>query len=367
MDFIQRNLINERNNLQIELAKAKILIAQLNEARKTEKVIVHGAERDEGEYMPNLQGSLASGKGAKRGRQVDVEPGRAIPGVPKQTQIHHAIELAGGDSDKNNIYGTGKPMKVRKSEILPTNEEAEYISGLENVIVALAESMNMSVEELVELNSPRSFAKLAAIARAVSPKNPTGLRRLGNGITPAENIANRVGEMLSAAGVPGARGVGPAGVSVRVRHSSDSSKDFKHWGDVGPDSPLEFDHSSVSQLERDHAENSVRRLSKAGIDQRAAAKEKASRTFESMNMSAEDLLNEKVSIKIPFTNKSIVYRSGTDTHAAIAHLDALHRRLWKDTDVGGERNHKVFDPNHHDPEIAEILNDRKDKIRRGQI
>ena len=78
-------------------------------------------------------------------------------------------------------------------------------------------------------------------------------------------------------------------------------------------------------------------------------------------------MNEKVSIKIPFTNKSIVYRSGTDTHAAIAHLDALHRRLWKDTDVGGERNHKVFDPNHHDPEIAEILNDRKKKIRKGQI
>ena len=31
MDFVQRNLINERNNLQIELAKANILIAQLNE------------------------------------------------------------------------------------------------------------------------------------------------------------------------------------------------------------------------------------------------------------------------------------------------------------------------------------------------
>ena len=31
MDFVQRNLINERNDLQIELAKANILIAQLNE------------------------------------------------------------------------------------------------------------------------------------------------------------------------------------------------------------------------------------------------------------------------------------------------------------------------------------------------
>ena len=31
MDFVQRNLINERNNLQIELAKAKLLIAELQE------------------------------------------------------------------------------------------------------------------------------------------------------------------------------------------------------------------------------------------------------------------------------------------------------------------------------------------------
>jgi hypothetical protein len=176
MDFIQRNLINERNNLQVELAKAKILIAQLNEARKTEKVIVHGAERDEGEYMPNLQGSLASGKGAKRGRQVDVEPGRAIPGVPKQTQIHHAIELAGGDSDKNNIYGTGKPMKVRKSEILPTNEEAEYISGLENVIVALAESMNMSVEDL--LNEVRAVNDNELTTNSGIMKNARNINRV---------------------------------------------------------------------------------------------------------------------------------------------------------------------------------------------
>jgi hypothetical protein len=34
MDFVQRNLINERNNLQIELAKAKLLIAQLSEEKK---------------------------------------------------------------------------------------------------------------------------------------------------------------------------------------------------------------------------------------------------------------------------------------------------------------------------------------------
>ena len=34
MDFVQRNLINERNNLQVELAKAKLLIAELSEEKE---------------------------------------------------------------------------------------------------------------------------------------------------------------------------------------------------------------------------------------------------------------------------------------------------------------------------------------------
>ena len=35
MDFVQRNLINERNDLQVELAKAKLLIAELSEAYRS--------------------------------------------------------------------------------------------------------------------------------------------------------------------------------------------------------------------------------------------------------------------------------------------------------------------------------------------
>lgn len=88
------------------------------EAQKdTEHVIIDDAETEEGEYTPTLIGRLAKGKGAKRGRTVEIEPGRAIPGESKQTEIHHAIELANGDADKDNIYKTGKAIKVNKSEI----------------------------------------------------------------------------------------------------------------------------------------------------------------------------------------------------------------------------------------------------------
>lgn len=116
---------------------SKTYVGELNEAtRKTEKVTFHDAVRDLGEYNPTAQGFFASGKGAKRGRQVDVIPGGgAIVGVSNQTQIGDAHELADGEADRNNIYKTGKPLKVNKRQILkPMDEQAEYISDLEELV-----------------------------------------------------------------------------------------------------------------------------------------------------------------------------------------------------------------------------------------
>jgi hypothetical protein len=114
MNYLTQHYKNLSEQLQ---AKVNHLNYLLEKARKTEDVIIDDAETDEGEYIPTLQGRLAKGKGKKRGQQVDVEPGRAIVGVDKETEIHHAIELAGGDADKNNIYTTGRPLKVKTSEI----------------------------------------------------------------------------------------------------------------------------------------------------------------------------------------------------------------------------------------------------------
>ena len=99
-------LTNYYKNLSEQLQEKVNFLNQaiLEAQRETEDVIIDDAEREEGEDIPTLQGRLAKGKGAKRGRQVDIEPGRAIPGESKQTEIHHAQELASGDADKNNIY-----------------------------------------------------------------------------------------------------------------------------------------------------------------------------------------------------------------------------------------------------------------------
>ena len=90
---------------------------------------------------------------------------------------------------------------------------------------------------------------------------------------------------------------------------------------------------------------------------------------ESMDMSVEDLLNEmaKFEVNIPFTKRKLVVRTGADTDEAEAHLDRLHRRLWRDYNVGGDRNHKVFDPKHNDPEIRGILAKEKKRIEREGI
>lgn len=103
----------EQLQAQVNYLEQTILEAQ----RGTEDVIIDDAETDEGEYIPTLYGHLAKGKGAKRGRKVTIEPGNAIPGESKQTEIHHAIQLAKGDADRNNIYKTGKAIKVNKSHM----------------------------------------------------------------------------------------------------------------------------------------------------------------------------------------------------------------------------------------------------------
>ena len=119
MDFVQRNLINERNNLQVELAKAKILIAQLNESKvQGLKDVIQNAHANEG----NL--SVA---GAQLAASATEE-------LRKMGESSH--------NDKDHHFKNVKPFEL--------SEQAEYISDLENVIVTIAESINVSAADLYE-------------------------------------------------------------------------------------------------------------------------------------------------------------------------------------------------------------------------
>jgi hypothetical protein len=134
MDFVQRNLINERNNLQIELAKANILIAQLNEL----------SNKTLGSYIKKASG-------------VDTEPGfvdwRKRNDVMTLAYDAEGITDAGGDDSefrnklKNRKEGIGRAVdRITK----PMSEQTQYISDLENVIATIAESMNVSAADLYE-------------------------------------------------------------------------------------------------------------------------------------------------------------------------------------------------------------------------
>lgn len=118
-------LTNYYKNLSEQLQERINNLEKLIEKRETEEVIIDDSVRDEGEYHPTLQGRLAKGKGSKKGRFVNVEPGNALPGVSKQAEVHDAHELADEDATGNNVWNTKKPIKVNKSAISPSNYNDE--------------------------------------------------------------------------------------------------------------------------------------------------------------------------------------------------------------------------------------------------
>ena len=158
MDFVQRNLINERNDLQIELAKANILIAQLNEL----------SNKTLGSYIKKAAG-------------VNTEPGfvdwRKRNDVMTLAHDAEGITDAGGDASefrnklKNRQKGIGRAVD---RIIKPMSEEAEYISDLENVIMSIAEQLEVDPNDL--LNEVRAVTNAEIAANPV--KNARNINRI---------------------------------------------------------------------------------------------------------------------------------------------------------------------------------------------
>jgi hypothetical protein len=117
--------LQEAELLQVELAKAKLLIAQLSE----EKEIV--------------------GKRLEKG--------------PHVRQQKPSIYVKGKDG---NYEPTPIPTKQQNTSPQSTNEQAQYISSLENAVIALAESMNMSVEDLLNEGEARNIRLQKALQKA---------------------------------------------------------------------------------------------------------------------------------------------------------------------------------------------------------
>ena len=109
MDFVQRNLINERNNLQVELAKAKLLIAELSEEKK-----IVGERLEKGPHVRQQKPSIYV-----KGKDGNYEP-------------------------------TPIPTKQQNTSPQSTNEQAQYISDLENVIISIAEQLGVHPNDLLD-------------------------------------------------------------------------------------------------------------------------------------------------------------------------------------------------------------------------
>lgn len=310
MDFVQRNLINERNNLQVELAKAKLLIAQLSEGKimgKKPEQAPYGekpkAEQGKnGKYEPkenpkpksmSEEHDLSDPSLIYHSERRDgVTPDAATLRLRARERADHAKSMKDTEPKKLGIGTDGKKMTRAQTEVEDSRaryEQAEYISDLENVIVALAESMNMSVEELMELNA-RNMGRLAAMARQhnAGPSNMTGFRSglkpLGGDIQPATNVGYRLAGMLGSAGVHGAAENMQGKVVASQRHPSGGYNQDSSV--ISDKTPVEFKNPDVKPDTMARAAAKVRDGSKGAQQDRArtaalkaAAAERASRTF----------------------------------------------------------------------------------------
>ena len=169
MDFVQRNLINERNNLQIELAKAKLLIAQLNENAHVNAV--HDALDDAEKHYDPQHGPI--GKSYRNDAIPHFKIARAALDAAKATGVEgkhldkanaRYNEMMGMMPKEGHDYGPGfGGVWVPKGSY---DEQTEYISSLENAVIALAESMNMSVEDLLNEGEKRNIRLQKALQKA---------------------------------------------------------------------------------------------------------------------------------------------------------------------------------------------------------
>ena len=193
--------LQEAELLQVELAKAKLLIAQLSEEKKIvgerpekgphvreqkPKIYVKGKDgnyepkpiptqqqntspqstNEQAQYIFSLENAVIALAELSEGRLGDAVAAIKVRikqafGGPSPKQIEQkkrndeywkaarALPPAPEDSRSWPIGSYYYPDSASGASGTK-NEQTEYISSLENTVIALAESMNMSVEELIE-------------------------------------------------------------------------------------------------------------------------------------------------------------------------------------------------------------------------
>jgi hypothetical protein len=204
MDFVQRNLINERNNLQVELAKAKAIIAQLNEL----------SNKTLGSYIKKASG-VDTGPSFIPAPPWHPAPKNDVANLDQNAHQNYTFQNL--EKLKNRKEGIGRAVDQLTSRLVPkpTNEQAEYISDLENVIASIAESMNVSVEDLLNEGEARN-QRLAFALNKAAMKIGAGKKRLEMMDQHVSNVAKtQGGEAGNVADIAVSRLRGPTERGVR--------------------------------------------------------------------------------------------------------------------------------------------------------
>ena len=227
MDFVQRNLINERNNLQIELAKAKLLIAQLNENAHVNAV--HDALDDAEKHYDPQHGPI--GKSYRNDAIPHFKIARAALDAAKATGVEgkhldkanaRYNEMMGMMPKEGHDYGPGfGGVWVPKGSY---DEQTEYISSLENAVIALAESMNVSAEDLLREGRAR-FERLNRSLDKNLKATAEGSGRLDAMINHVTNVRNKLGPLAARAADSGLD-------AARARTTGEVNRGYKKVGNL---------------------------------------------------------------------------------------------------------------------------------------
>ena len=198
MDFVQRNLINERNNLQVELAKAKAIIAELSEMATTPK--------REQEHMDSLKQTMR-GIASAAGRFRAAPYGDGVE-AKFDDRINAAYnQLRGINTERRSrklIDAGGKVVKPSKSQkpsdttphdlTYKGTEGSEYghISG---IVRQMRKAHKRTLSEMRVVDSMKSGGVGSAINAVKSNIKQRGILG-GLGINPKKGFVNKLGVPL---------------------------------------------------------------------------------------------------------------------------------------------------------------------------
>jgi hypothetical protein len=186
MDFVQRNLINERNNLQIELAKAKLLIAELSEGNINEaRVMTKRGVRTKRKFSTVVsRRKEAENKSVKDPNDRQDETAGLVPVTPEHNAAYAAVRAHGGkNSDQLNtdVDALKGHEFARKHAIADAKRrQLDRVTGLGGLRDQQEKQMakrknpifTRDLENYIGPNTPNKFRKDSPITMIKNKYNP---------------------------------------------------------------------------------------------------------------------------------------------------------------------------------------------------